>query len=600
MQEFAHSLIAIPYFVSNLLYWSEAGYWDTASELKPLLHTWTLAIEAQFYMIFPLSLILIWKLYQRWSLHFIISIGVFSFIITQWGAYTFPTANFYLLPSRLWEFALGAVIGVLLLNQKSTEYSLFSYQSVNKILIRELSGIIGLSLIFLGFFKLHGSLPFPSIFALLPTVGTGLVLIFASAKTLVGRLLSNQVFVKLGLISYSAYLWHHPLFSFARHRSLSGPSTKLIWVLILLSFLLAYFTHKYVEKPFRSHLEISQKTFFLFWLIGSLIFIEIGIIGHLTAGFSDRTLNRYFGHGNLEPFIPAKVVTQIQHNSIDRLLHENAILQIRLDSADSQFSHRQIHPEGFGLGPICDGASTSAPECRTHENPDILLWGDSFAMQLAPGILASNPDAKLIQMTKSVCGPFFDLAPIVEPDYPVGWAQECLAFNQQVREWLQQHTVKYAVLASPFSPYLLSDNNVLIRDHEVTEANLELAVQKFEQTLLELRHLGIQPIVVSPPPTNDLDLGRCVARAEWLGLPQENCNFIEAEMSNKRVRAYQFIDAIQGQSRVLHLEEMMCANGICRAYSGDIPLYRDARHLSEAGAVLLGQEYDFYGIITNQ
>lgn len=600
MQEFARSLIAIPYFVSNILYWSEAGYWETASELKPLLHTWTIAVEAQFYITFPLLLILIWRSHQRWSLHFVIAIGVLSFIIAQWGAYTFPTANFYLLPSRLWEFALGAVVGIVLLDRKAPKHSPFSYQNANGILARELSGSIGLCLIIFSLLQLHGNLPFPSIFALLPTVGTGLILSFASANTLVGRLLSHPMLVKLGAVSYSAYLWHHPLFAFAHHRSLNGLTAKLVWGLIFLSFLLAYFTYQYVEKPFRNRIAVSQKTFFLFWLIGSLLFVEIGILGHLTSGFSDRTSNRHFDSSLLIPVVPGTVVAQIQDNSIDRLLHENAILQIRLDAADSQFSHQPRHASGFGLGPICDGAATSAPECRTHENPDILLWGDSFAMQLAPGILASHPEARLVQMTKSVCGPFFDLAPVAEPDYPVRWAQECLAFNQQVREWLQQHRVKYAVLASPFSQYLLSDRQVLSRDREVTTASIELAIQKFEQTLLELQGLGIETLVVSPPPANDLDLGRCVARAEWLGLPQENCNFAKAEMSDKRVSAYQFVDAIQAQSRVLRLEEMMCRNGICRAYWEGIPLYRDARHLSEAGAILLGQEYDFYQKITGQ
>ena len=597
MKAFAHSLIAVPYFISNIFYWSEAGYWDTTSELKPLLHTWTLAIEAQFYITFPMLLILISRSFQRWSLHLTIFVGVLSFMLAQWGAYNFPTANFYLLPSRFWEFALGATVGIIGLNPGIQKKIVISYQNTNDILIRELSGILGLCLILLSIFKLHGSLPFPSLFTLLPTIGTCLILAFSSSSTLIGRLLSNQGFVNLGALSYSIYLWHHPLFTFARHRSLSKPTPQLIWILILLSLFLAYFTYKYVEKPFRNRIEVNQKTFFIFWLIGSLIFIEIGIVGHLTSGFSDRTSSRYFNN-NVSRVISSTVITQIQQNSVNRLLPENAILQIPLNSADSQFSRQPAHAAGFGLGPICDGAPTSAPECRTHANPEILLWGDSFAMQLAPGILASNPDTKLIQMTKSVCGPFFDLAPIAEPDYPIGWAQECLAYNEQVRTWLQQHTVQYAVLASPFSQYLLRENKVLLRDNQVVEANLELAIQKFKQTLLELKSLGIEPIVVSPPPANDLDLGQCVTRAEWLGLPQANCNFSKIEMSEKRVSAYQFIDAIQDQFRVLRLEEIMCINGICQAYSGDTQLYRDARHLSEAGAILLGREYNFYQMIT--
>jgi len=597
MQSFAHSLIATPYFVSNILYWSEAGYWDTASELKPLLHTWTLAIEAQFYVTFPLLLLLMWRWWRRWLLHLTILLGVLSFMVAQWGAYTFPAANFYLLPSRLWELALGAVIGMALLNRKSPSYPRFSYTNTNAILVRELSGLLGLSLIVISLLTLNGTIPFPSVFALLPTAGTGLILTFSSAQTLVGRFLSNPLLVNIGLLSYGAYLWHHPLFAFARHRSLTQPAPQLVWLLAIASFGLAYLTRQYVEQPFRDRRAVNHKTFFLFWLIGSLVFIEIGVLGHLTGGFSDRAAARNFHQDTLNPIVSAPLTRQLRQNSVERLLHDNAILQIPLDLADSALAAEQAEAQVFGLGAVCDGAPVGAPECRTDDNPDILLWGDSFAMQLAPGILASNPEAKLIQMTKSVCGPFFDVAPIAEPHYPQRWAEECLAFNQQVREWLQQNSVKYAVLSSPFSQYLLSENKVLLRHGKVTSASPELAFQQFQTTLRELQWLGIEPIVVSPPPTNDLDLGRCIARAEWLGLAPSNCNFLTAEMSDKRVEAYQFLDTLQAQFRVLRLEDFLCQEGVCRTYVGDVPLYRDARHLSEAGATLLGQKYDFYGFI---
>ncbi|RZM75429.1 acyltransferase family protein [Leptolyngbya iicbica] len=599
MQSFSHSLIATPYFVSNILYWSEAGYWDTASELKPLLHTWTLAIEGQFYLTFPLLLLLMWRWCRRWLLPLTILVGILSFMIAQWGAYTFPTANFYLLPSRLWELALGAAIGIALLNHKPSSYPLFSYQKTNAALVRELSGILGFILIIASLLTLNGNLPFPSAFALFPTVGTGLILAFSSSQTLAGRFLSHPLLVNIGLLSYGAYLWHHPLFVFARHRSLTQPAPIIIWILAIASFGFAYLTWQYVEKPFRNHREVNRKAFFLFWLIGSLVFVEIGILGHLTAGFSDRAAARTFHQDTITPIISTPIARQVRQNSVARLLHDNAILQIPLDSADSAFQAQQANAQVFGLGSVCDGAAITAPECRTDDNPEILLWGDSFAMQLAPGILASNPEVKLIQMTKSVCGPFFDVAPIAEPNYPKRWAEGCLAFNQQVREWLQQeqNSVKYAVLSSPFSQYLLSENKVLLRNGEVKTASPTLALQQFQTTLRELQRLGIEPIVVSPPPTNDLDLGRCITRAEWLGLSQKNCNFLEAEMSDKRVQAYQFLDELAGQFRILRLESLLCQNGICQAYAGDVPLYRDARHLSAEGAALLGQKHDFYQVI---
>lgn len=282
------------------------------------------------------------------------------------------------------------------------------------------------------------------------------------------------------------------------------------------------------------------------------------------------------------------------------MINPDAIVQIPLDTVGTEFSPEWELAAGFGLGPTCDGAAITTPDCRTHDKPEILVWGDSFAMQLTPGILASNPDARLIQMTKSVCGPFFDVAPIAEPNYPVSWAQGCLYFNQKIREWLRQNPVKYAVLSSPFTQYLARDEKVLLRNGEIVAASLPLAAQEFEKTLAELKSLGIDPLVVSPPPANGLDLGQCVARAEWMGLSPHKCDFASAQISPKRRKVYQFIDQIQRQHRVLRLEDLLCDEGVCQAYDDDTKLYRDARHLSRAGATLLGRKHNFYRVITDE
>lgn len=184
-------------------------------------------------------------------------------------------------------------------------------------------------------------------------------------------------------------------------------------------FFLAFLTYRWVETPFKRRNIVSRKAFLLFWLAGSLAFIEIGVAGHLTAGFSDRDFAQRFTQTAIQPILTADFVSQIEQNSVAQLINPDAIVQIPLDTVGTEFSPEWELAAGFGLGPTCDGAAITTPDCRTHDKPEILVWGDSFAMQLTPGILASNPDARLIQMTKSVCGPFFDVAPIAEPNYPV-------------------------------------------------------------------------------------------------------------------------------------------------------------------------------------
>ncbi|MEM9767100.1 MAG: acyltransferase family protein [Cyanobacteria bacterium P01_D01_bin.71] len=601
MQDFAKSLIAAPTFTSNFLFWLEAGYWSTASELKPLLHTWTLAIEAQFYCMFPLFLVLIQRFHQRWRLRALILLTITSLVIAQWGAYTLPTANFFLLPSRFWELGLGALIAIRLLNQKTIRYPLFSFELVNQTLRNELFSLLGLILIGYVILTFDETVPFPSFFTLLPTVGTGLIIAFATNKTRVGKLLGTPVLVRLGLISYSAYLWHYPLFAFARHLSLGVPHQGIFLALALLSLPLAYLSWRYVEQPFRNRRLISRKTVIILGLIGTIGFLQVGIAGQLTAGFSDRLTRRQFVAGPTEKVIPPALATHLQNGSVEHFFTPTSIDQIQLTAFEEPLKPQQKWSEnhGFGLSPACDGALTLMPDCRTSEEPEILIWGDSFAMHLIPGILASNPEAKIIQMTKSVCGPFFDMAPVSAPNYPVSWAQECLEFTAKVREWLNKsNTIKYAVLSSPFSQYMLDDETVLLRNGELAPADMDLAVQAFETTLSELQSLGIGPIVFSPPPANEIDLGRCLARAEWMGVNLDRCDFQEASMSDKRRLVYQFLDIIQQNYRVLRLDQLTCHQARCKTHFDNVWLYRDARHFTDEGVAVLGKKYDFYKIIT--
>ncbi len=378
MKDFSQSLIAVSTYVSNILFWRQTGYWGAANELKPFLHTWSLAVEEQYYIIFPLFLMLMWRFRKRWIFSAFLVIAAASLAIAQWGAYNKPTANFFLLPTRGWELAIGASIAFYLLYRKQTVRTLLSHRFINEVL-----GLVGLLMIGYAIYAFDETVPFPSFYALVPTIGAGLIILFTSSQTLVGRLLGTKLLVGIGLISYSTYLWHQPLFAFARHRSLAEPSGLLFAVLAALSFPLAYLSWRYIERPFRKKGGVSRQTIFVFAIIGSVVFIVIGLAGHMTNGFGGRTTKN-----------------GITLQSIEEKLKVN-----------------------HGLNNGCEGTFTLSPNCRTSDEPEIVIWGDSFAMHLVKGIMASNPDARIIQMTKSVCGPFFDIAPIVEPTYTVSWAQ---------------------------------------------------------------------------------------------------------------------------------------------------------------------------------
>ena len=287
MEDFSQSLMAVSTFSSNILFWHESGYWEISNELKPLLHTWSLAVEEQYYVLYPLFLMQIWHFRKDWILGSFIVIAAISLAIAQWGAYNKPIPTFYLLPTRAWELSIGAGIAYYFLYRKQTVRTLLSHKSVNEAL-----GLLGLLMISYAVYVFDKGTPFPSLYALVPTVGTGLIILFSSSQTMVGRLLSIKPLVAVGLISYGAYLWHWPLLVFARHLSLTEPSELTFAILALLTFPLAYLSWRYIEKPFRTKSIFSRKAIFTLSFIGSALFITVGLAGHFSNGFEYFWLSR--------------------------------------------------------------------------------------------------------------------------------------------------------------------------------------------------------------------------------------------------------------------------------------------------------------------
>jgi len=282
-KDFSQSLVAVSFFSSNILFWLERGYFGAAAEMKPLLHTWSLAVEEQYYVLFPLFLMLVWHYRKRWIFGAIILLGVVSLLLAQWGTYNAPTAAFFLLPARAWELMIGASAAFYLLYGKGNKEHVANYRFIS-----ELLGLLGLALIAYSIFIFDETVPFPSFYALVPTLGAVLIILFSSQATIAGRLLANRILVGIGLVSYSAYLWHQPLFVFARHRSLTVISQVDYFILSILAFVLAYLTWRYIEKPFRNKNVISRTKIFICTVLCSVFFTGVGLFGHFNEGYIDR------------------------------------------------------------------------------------------------------------------------------------------------------------------------------------------------------------------------------------------------------------------------------------------------------------------------
>ncbi len=277
LKDFAESLAAVSLFVSNLLFWSESGYFDTAAELKPLLHTWSLAVEEQFYLLFPL--LLGWAhRHRRVGRGLLAALGVASLALAQWQLRQQPDAAFYLLPARFWELAAGVLAAFVLLERPSPGTPV----------LRQAGAAAGLLMIAGAALLFDRDTPFPGLAALLPVAGSVLVILFAGPDNLTGRLLASRLPVGIGLISYSAYLWHQPLLALSRYREHALGTETMGVLLIALSLALAWLSWRFIERPFRTRGVLSTKAVMRFALIVGLAFIVLGFAGHRYNGFAQQ------------------------------------------------------------------------------------------------------------------------------------------------------------------------------------------------------------------------------------------------------------------------------------------------------------------------
>jgi peptidoglycan/LPS O-acetylase OafA/YrhL len=297
ISDFGKSLVAVVLFVSNIFFWSQKGYFGPAEELKPLLHTWSLGVEEQYYLVFPLFLAVCWRFGRQRVFIAVVAIALVSLALSEYAAHAFQNANFYLTPTRAWELLAGSIAAFIARDGLPRTASAVT---ANAITLTALAAVI------LPIFFYDSTTPFPGLTALLPVGGTTLLILFAGPDTMAGRLLGLKPLVGVGLISYSAYLWHQPLFAFARLRSLETPSLLVMGGLSLLSLGLAALSWRYVEQPFRKggRLLPSRRPVFIASAVACLAMVGIGFGVQSGGGMAwrfDPTLVKLVATGDTLP-----------------------------------------------------------------------------------------------------------------------------------------------------------------------------------------------------------------------------------------------------------------------------------------------------------
>ena len=280
LQNFGQSLVATTLFTNNVLLYLTTDYWGIQAEFKPLLHTWSLGVEEQYYVLFPMFLILAWRFGKHRVFWMIVVMATISLLLSEWGWRNKATANFYLAPTRAWELFAGSIAAFIVQKQGVQKNNLLAF--------------IGLLAIIFSIFFYDETTPFPSVYALVPVLGVILLILYADKETTVAKLLSTKGFVGMGLISYSTYLWHQPVLSYLRLLSIEKLSFVSGLIAVILSIIFAILTWKFIEQPFRKKDVLARTRFIILITIVSIFFTTIGLILHFTEGFSKS----FYGSSN--------------------------------------------------------------------------------------------------------------------------------------------------------------------------------------------------------------------------------------------------------------------------------------------------------------
>lgn len=529
-------------FASNLLFMRQEGYFDAASDLKPLLHTWSLAVEEQFYIVFPLILTLLSSRFRHWRMA-LFSLLLISFGLSVWAVAHHPEKAFFLLPMRAWELLAGAMLAFAPEPKKRLTPA-----------AAQCFSLLGLALILVAVFGYDKSTPFPGAAALLPVVGV-VALIWANEhhRTWVGQVLSTRVMVGLGLISYSWYLWHWPVFVFGSYASVDDFGPVLTAALIALTLILGYLSWRFVETPFRERR----------WLAGRRQILTAAALGIVVLGLAGQALRWTDG-------LPSRLSEQaLQYANASKWRAElMACITDDKSPADT---------------PFCRYGTPDAPA-------QLLVWGDSHATALIPALDASARQYGVNVMLASSAGCL--------PLQGLEHGERCAHYNRRVEQTLNAEPVGDVMLVARWSLYLDGDakgdkgHALKTADGHYDRAIAEQRLADGLRTRIdELRRAGHRVWLMKEAPLQPFNPPYRLSRLAMLHQPTSGTGFALAEHLTQKAFINQLFAQLAANDpsvKVLDPTPQLCDDtGLCRAEQEGHSLYTDDNHLSEIGARLL-------------
>lgn len=541
---YARSLFATALFAANFEFWREAGYFDVAANQKPLLHLWSIAIEEQFYLLYPALLLSLRRVSPSQRMAAIAIVFFASFALSVWGASAAQVASFYLLPTRAWELMLGALL------------ALGAVPALKSAMASDALALLGLILIAGSVLGFTPQTPLPGFAALAPCLGAALVIYAARPdRTSAGKLLATRPLVFIGLISYSLYLWHWPIFVFATYIGFREPSGVGSALLIALSFVLAVISWRYVEQPLRGPVPGAPRR---------APFAAAALVAGLTAASAALAAST--------DGLPQRLRPALQRILAEQDDHEPRIARcFGLTSDDVQ------------KGRLCRIGAAGAVA------PSFLLWGDSHADAILPAVAEAAARAGRAGLFAGgeACPPLLGVtAP--KPD--------CRAFNDAVAALAKRPGITEIILESRWAKYAEGSTygyeprgRVVLLDNTCRTAapndNHGVFLRGLDRTVSDLRREGKKVVIVASVPEIGWPVPAVLARRALA----ENADGVDPDVGTYLNRQRFVLKAFANMQQrfgtiVLYPHSVLCRSGSCAVALNGVPLYRDEHHLSVKGA----------------
>jgi peptidoglycan/LPS O-acetylase OafA/YrhL len=549
--QLGQSILAALLFVSNGWFWQNSGgYTDGATSYLPMLHTWSLAVEEQFYIFFPLLLLLVFRLGGRFVRPALLVLTAGSLLLAIWATPRMPDASFYLLPTRAWELGLGALLAVGLIPTHAPRA------------LREVAGVLGLAGVLLPvvFYNVH--MEFPGLAAMPPVIGAALVIWAGTAGPVAAsRLLSLRPFVIVGLISYSLYLWHWPINAFARYR-LATIELDLAWQVstIFLSLILAWVSWRIVERPFRIRPAQGGLTRSKIFAASSLYMAGLAGVAAILL-LTDGAAKQRFSSDQLAAL--AKVVN---HRAYEDCTGARAVED------------------------LCVFNETQAP------NGVYLLWGDSHAESLLPALIELTADRQksLVFANRGACVP---IPGVARSDLPARSDRRCEIFRTMVLQHvLENEAIEVVILAARWPLYvegrLFPDRpgkpfRLTRFDTASDGPNVSVAYEALNDLVARLSADRKTVLLAGSVPEISWDVAKRMSSKILFDVPMPGA--VEAsQVMARQERSNDMLERLEktGNVMVVNLAGEICATE-CPTHIGTDAYYVDNHHYSPLGALKL-------------